>query len=216
MTGTPTMNCANQGRYRAGPQVLALAGVAALLLLSPSSARAVPVMADVVGCVGTSCTVEPIGGPVDVDPLGFTLEVEWGPEAIELLPDPPGGHWTVDLVFQFTGVHTGTEHWGVMTLLDHAGNPLALNEQFDDLNPCCNSPIRANYEVFHDNPADVGNSFFVRGLTIGLSDGSGVTTMQFVRAVFEPAAISAVPEPTTLTLLGAALAAAAWKRRRRD
>ena len=188
---------------------------ASLLITNASPAAAVPVLADAIGCIGLTCIVEPIGGPVAVDPLGFTLEVEWGPEHVELLPDPPGGHWLMDLDFEFTGVHGGLEHMGLVTLLDSAGNPLALNENFDDLNPLGVSSFTANYEIFVDNPADIDNSFFVRGFTLGLSDGSGVTTLHFVRATFSPAAIGTVPEPATIMLLGAAAGAAVLKRRRR-
>ena len=62
---------------------LSTALASAILLSSATTAVAVPVLAEVVGCTGGllgTCTVEPIGGPVDVDPLGFTLEVTWGPE----------------------------------------------------------------------------------------------------------------------------------------
>jgi hypothetical protein len=103
-----------------------------------------------------------------------------------------------------------------VTLLDHAGNPLALDENFDDLNPIGVSSFPANYEIFVDNPGELGNSFFIRGFTLALSDGSGVTTLQFIRAEFSPAAIGVqtVPEPATLIMLGVGAGVGVLKRRR--
>ena len=87
----------------------------AILLSSATMAVAVPVLADVVSCTGGllgTCTVEPTGGPVDVDPLGFTLEVTWGPDFILFTEDPFGGTQSghMQLFFTFTGTHDGTEH----------------------------------------------------------------------------------------------------------
>src|SRR5687768_10874465 len=106
-------------------------------------AAAAPIDAHVAGCVGDFCTAAPDGGPVSLDPLGFTLDVFWGPDFITLTEDPGGGHWNMQVLFQYTGTHSGLEHMGVATLLDAGGAPIgALNVQFDDLNPL----QRANYE----------------------------------------------------------------------
>ena len=119
--------------------------VAALSIMCVLPATALPIDAHVVGCVGDFCTAAPDGGPVAVDPLGFTLDAFWGPDIITLLEDPGGGNWNMQVLFQFTGTHTGLEHMGAITLLDAVGAPIAaLNVQFDDLNPL----QRANYEIF--------------------------------------------------------------------
>jgi hypothetical protein len=180
--------------------------VVAALFLS-TSAHAIPIAADVVGCVATACTAEPVGGPVDLDPNGFTLEVNWLPEFIALTENPPGGNWLLDLVFEFTGTHSGLEHMGVVTLLDLAGDPIgALNVQFDDL-----APLNvANYEIF--GPSD--QAFPMSGLTLALSDMQGVDTLQFVRAVFSPAVAGVVniPEPALPLLAGVACGLLAIRR----
>ena len=172
--------------------------VAALFLAT--SAHATPITGDVIGCIGDACTAEPIGGPVDLDPTGFTIEMTWfPPEFITLTENPPGGNWLLDLEFAFTGTHSGLEDMGVVTLLDLAGSPIAaLNVQFDDLNPLNN----ANYEIF--GPAD--QAFPLGGLTLALSSMPGVDTLQFVRARFLPAEIGVVdaPEPGLPLLAGVA------------
>jgi hypothetical protein len=161
---------------------------------------AAPIDAHVVGCIGDFCTAAPDGGPVSVDPTGFTLDVFWGPDFITLTEDPPGGHWIMQVLFQFTGTHTGLEHMGVVTLLDSTGAPIAaLNENFDDLNPL----QRANYEIF--GPLD--QPFDIYGFQMALSDGSGVDTMDWVSVSFTPATATTVPEPSVLALI--ALAAVA-------
>ena len=182
-----------------GASRIAVAVVAASLIGTLPSA-AIPIDAHVVGCIGDFCTAAPDGGPVAVDPLGFTLDAFWGPDVITLTDDPAGGHWNMQVLFQFTGTHTGLEHMGVVTLLDAVGAPIgALNVQFDDLNPL----QRANYEIF--GPLD--QPFPVYGFQMALSDGSGVDTMDWVSISFFPATATQVPEPTTMALI--ALAAVA-------
>ena len=60
--------------------------VAGVLFARP--AVAAPIAAHVVGCVGDSCTAAPDGGPVSIDPDGFTLDVFWGPGFIALTEAP--------------------------------------------------------------------------------------------------------------------------------
>jgi hypothetical protein len=176
-----------------------------------SAATAAPIESHVVGCAGDFCTAAPDGGPVAVDPTGFTLDAFWGADIIELAEDPGGGHWNMQVLFQFTGTHGGLEHFGTISLLDAAGLPIgALNVQFDDLNPL----QRANYEIF--GPLD--QPFPVYGFQLGLSDGSGVDTMDWVSVSFFPASATRVPEPAVIILvaLGAvALVARQIRRLRR-
>jgi hypothetical protein len=194
------------------PGLRATAFAAALLLSSANLAVADPVLADVVDCSGDllgTCTIEPVGGPVDVDPLGFTLEVTFSPVLL-FTPDPDGG--TQDgfmrLFFNFTGTHAGTEHLGDITFLDGLGNPiLDPNVGFDDLNPVA-GVVTVNYEIF-------GNSALISGFLLSLSDGSGVDTMQWTRATIFPTSLVEVPEPSVLWLLGAGLGLAFRRRRSR-
>ena len=191
---------------------LSAALASAILLSSATTAVAVPVLAEVVGCTGGplgTCTVEPIGGPVDVDPLGFTLEVTWGPEHILFTPDPGGGTQSglMKLFFNFTGTHEGTEHLGDITFLDAGGNPiLDPNVGFDDLNPVA-GVVTANYEIF-------GASTFIHGFTLSLSEGSGVDSMQWTGGTIFPASLVQVPEPSILLLLGAGFGLAVRRRSR--
>lgn len=182
----------------------------ALFLGSAHIAVADPVLAEVVSCTGGllgTCTVEPVGGPVDVDPLGFTLEVTWGPDVLLFTPDPGGGTQVglMRLYFDFTGTHEGTEHLGNIAFLDDDGNPIAdPNVGFDDLNPVA-GVVTANYEIF-------GGSALIHGFTLGLSDGSGVDTMAWTRATIFPTSLVEVPEPSILLLLGAGVAVALRRR----
>jgi hypothetical protein len=194
-------NVANSSCLR----VLALA--AAIVFYSNATAVAVPIPSEVIACVADSCTIEPIGGPVAVDPLGFTLDVEWGPDFL-LLNEDPGGHGLMNLFFTFTGVHDGTENLGEITLLDSAGNPIpGLNVSIDDLNadPIAGT-VRWNYEIF-------GPSAFLHGFSMALGDGSGVDTMAWTGARIFPAELVEVPEPSLLCLLGAGLGLALRRRR---
>ena len=197
--------------HGAGWAHLRVAVLASALVLSGTTmATAVPVLAEVTGCTGGllgTCTVEPIGGPVDVDPLGFTLEVTWGPDFLLFTPDPGGGtqQGLMRLFFDYTGNHDGTEHLGDITFLDAGGNPiLDPNVGFDDLNPVA-GVVTANYEIF-------GNSAFLHGFTLSLGDGSGVDTMRWTRATIFPTSLVQVPEPSVLLLLGAGLGLAVRKR----
>jgi hypothetical protein len=184
--------------------------VGAILLGSATTASAVPVLAEVVGCSGGllgTCTVEPIGGPVEVDPLGFTLEVTWGPEFLLFTPDPGGGtqQGLMKLFFNYTGEHEGTEHLGDITFLDAGGNPiLDPNVGFDDLNPVAGE-VTANYEIF-------GASAFIHGFTLSLSDGSLVDTMHWTGATIYPTSLVQVPEPAIVLLLGAGVGLALRRR----
>lgn len=184
----------------------------AFLFGSANSAGAVPVFADVVSCSGGllgTCTVEPVGGPVDVDPLGFTLEVDFS-AVLLFTPDPGGGsqQGSMRLFFDFTGTHDGTEGLGNITFLDVLGNPiLDPNVGFDDLNPVA-GVVTVNYEIF-------GDSAFIGGFTLSLSDGSGVDSMQWTRATIFPTSLVPVPEPSVLWLLGAGLALALRRARAR-
>ncbi len=191
-----------------GSRVCFVAIALAAVVGTAVPATAAPIASHVIGCVGTVCSAEPDGGPVAVDPLGFTLDAFWGADFIELDEDPGGGHWNMRVLFQFTGVHGGLEHFGVISLLDAGGAAIgALNVQFDDLNPL----QQANYEIF--GPLD--QPFRVYGFQLALSDGSGVDTMDWVRVTFSPASVPSVPEPATacLVVLGAV---AALRRRRRQ
>jgi hypothetical protein len=182
----------------------------ALFLSSATMAGAVPVLAEVTGCSGGllgTCTVEPIAGPVDVDPLGFTLEVMWGPDFLLFTPDPGGGtqQGLMKLFFNFTGTHEGTEHLGDITFLDAGGNPiLDPNVGFDDLNPVAGE-VRANYEIF-------GAAAFIHGFTLSLSEGSGVDTMQWTGATIYPTSLVQVPEPSILLLIGTGVGLAIRRR----
>ena len=184
----------------------------ALFLSSATMAVAVPILAEVVSCTGGllgTCTVEPIGGPVDVDPLGFTLEVMWGPDFLLFTPDPGGGsqQGLMHLFFNFTGTHEGTEHLGDITFLDAGGNPiLDPNVGFDDLNPVA-GVVTANYEIF-------GSSAFIHGFSLSLSEGSGVDSMQWTGATIWPTSLVEAPEPSALWLLGAGLGLVFRRRRR--
>lgn len=206
-TVPPARNAATWARL---PLSAALAS--AILLSSATTAGAVPVLAEVVGCTGGllgTCTVEPIGGAVDVDPLGFTLEVTWGPEHILFTPDPGGGTQSglMKLFFNFTGTHEGTEHLGDITFLDAGGNPiLDPSVGFDDLNPVA-GVVTANYEIF-------GASTFIHGFTLSLSEGSGVDSMQWTGGTIFPASLVQVPEPSILLLLGAGFGLAVRRRSR--
>lgn len=182
--------------------------LALALAAHASPATALPIDAHVVGCLGDICTAAPEDGPVPVDPLGFTLDVFWGPDVIALAEDPGGGHWNMQVLFQFTGEHTGLEHFGSISLLDDAGMPIAaLNVQFDDLNPL----QRANYEIF----GALDQPFPVYGFQLGSSDGSGVDTMDWVSVSFFPATAGTVPEPSVVVLVALAAAAIVTRQIRR-
>jgi hypothetical protein len=203
-----TVPAALRRNFRARLRVLTLGS--AIFLSTATMAGAVPVLAEVVGCSGGllgTCTVEPIGGPVDVDPLGFTLEVMWGPDFLLFTPEPGGGtqQGRMTLSFNFTGTHEGTEHLGDITFLDAGGNPIVdPNVGFDDLNPVAGE-VRANYEIF-------GAAAFIHGFTLSLSEGSGVDTMQWTGATIYPTSLVQVPEPSILLLIGTGVGLAIRRR----
>jgi hypothetical protein len=192
------MKCCALGVTQRRSSVLTRITTIAVLVAGVAMAgpvEAAPIDSHVVGCLAGACTAAPDGGPVAVDPLGFTLDAFWGPEVIVLDENPAGGHWNMRVLYQFTGTHTGLEHMGAITLLDAAGLPIgALNVQFDDLNPL----QQANYEIF--GPLD--QPFSVYGFQLAPSDGSGVDTMDWVSVTFFPATAPAVPEPALALLVG--------------
>jgi PEP-CTERM motif-containing protein len=186
-----------------------LFSAAAAFLLSTSAVAHAAVIPATVTCALGACTVTPDAGPIAVDPTGFTLDVDWTPQDIVLSGLTNHDWWALNLVFDFTGIWNGTEHFGPITLLDELGAVVPnLNPQFDDVN----FPITANYQIFN-NGADF-EEFFVRGLHLAPSDGSGVDTLDFTAAVFRPASVreNQVPEPVSILLLGAGLAAVARRR----
>ncbi len=174
-----------------------------------------------VSCLGTLCTITPTGGPVNVDPLGFTLDVDWSPQHIELFPNDSSPDWRLKLFFTFTGTHDTTENFGVIDLVDEFGNPTDPNVQFDDSNfDNTAKTLVANYEIFNPNPFDPTDPPFIsHGLTLANSDGSGVTTLQWTKAEISPAEVGVwenpIPEPSTLLLFGSGLAVLGWWRYRK-
>jgi hypothetical protein len=186
---------------RAGVQVAA--AVLALLLPGASTTTAAPIFADVIGCVGLTCIVEPIGGPVDLDPASFTLEVEWS-STLQYLDLEDRG--LMRLTFEYTGEHEGTEHFSNITLLDPSGNPIpSLIGAFDDANPVAGI-LTATFDIF-------GPEALLGGFRLGPSDGSGVDTLRWTRATIFPSELVEVPEPSALLLLSAGLGMAAMRRR---
>ena len=178
-------------------RVLTLA--TAVFFCGSALAIGAPINAEVISCVADTCTIEPVDGPVNVDPLGFTMDVVWGPNYL-LLNEDPGGHGFMRLFFNFTGVHEGTEHLGNIVLRDAAGLPIpGLDVEFDDLNPVA-GVVTANYEIF-------GPSSFLHGFSLSLSEGSGVDTMEWTGATIFPAELVRVrvPEPSVLCLFAAGL-----------
>ena len=193
-----------------------LSTAAAAFLLSTSAVAHAAVIPATVTCALGACTVTPNAGPIAVDPTGFTLDVDWTPQDIVLSGLENGDWWALQLLFDFTGINDGTEHFGAITLLDEFGAVVPnLNVQFDDIHVVGNS-FTANYQIFNDG-ADF-EEFFVRGQQLALSDGSGVDTLDFTAAVFSPASVreNEVPEPVSILLLGAGLAAVARRRFRPD
>jgi len=167
-----------------------------------------------VSCPTQTCVVQPVGGPVAVDPAGFTLDVDWSPQLMKLLGIQQNDWWSLVFFFTFTGTHDGTEHFGAVTLLDDNGDPVTdVNPQFDDTN-IVGSTIEARYQIFN-NGADL-QTFLVQGLQLGASDGDGVRTLEWTEARFYPAALvdGAVPEPAAMLLLGLGLFGAGAVRRR--
>lgn len=190
----------------------------ALLMMSSSASAAV--ISSGITCVLQTCTVEPDGGPVAVDPGGFTLEVAWSSQMLELLGVIDSGDWwALNLEFDFTGAHGGVDNWGVITLLDQMGNAIGfgdgLNPQFDDSNPVGNT-LMVNYEIHNSGLAN--QNHFIYGFRLALSDSPGLVTMDWVSARFSPAAVHIAPvaERATLLLLGVGLGAAGLRRYRRS
>jgi hypothetical protein len=182
-----------------------LSTVLALLLAGASTTTAAPIFADVIGCGGLTCIVEPVGGPVDLDPTSFTLEVEWSQTLQYLDLDDRG---LMRLIFEYTGEHQGTEHFSNITLRDPSGNPIpSLTVGFDDANPVAGI-LTATFDIF-------GPEALLGGFSLDPSDGSGVDTLRWTRATIFPTELVQVPEPSALLLLSAGLGMAAMRCRRK-
>jgi hypothetical protein len=181
------------------------AAVLALLLPGASTTTAAPIFADVIGCGGLTCIVEPVGGPVDLDPTSFTLDVEWSQMLHYLDLDDRG---VMRLIFEYTGEHEGTEHFSNITLLDHSGSAIpSLTVAFDDANPLAGI-LTATFDI-------IGPEALLGGFRLGPSDGSGVDTLRWTRATIFPTELAQVPEPSALLLLAAGLGMAAMRCRRK-
>jgi hypothetical protein len=197
-----TSSVCGRARTWARPIVAGMAAAAWLYSASPARASTI---SSVTGCVAMTCTIEPVAGPVDVDPTGFSLDVEWS-EILHFFEDA-GGHGLMRLYFEYTGIHDGTEFFGHISFVDTAGNPLLTPDaEFDDSTAIAGL-LTANYEIF-------GPESFLGGFSLDLSDGSGVDTLRWTSATIWPAQIETVPEPSALLLLGAGAGIAAWRRYR--
>lgn len=211
-TRTPSSDTSRRSqRFSSTRTAILLAG---LMLAGSATAGAAPI-ASTASCIGQTCYVEPIGGPLNVAPAGFSLDLAWPPQYVELLGVMQAGDWwALILTFTFTGTHDGTESWGVITLLDCLGLQVpGINPQFDDSNAVGNT-LSVNYQIFNAG-ADF-QSYIVQGLQLASGDGSGVATMQFVSARFSPAAVGTkhVPAPPEVLLLCAGVVAAGVRRLR--
>ena len=185
---------------------LSVAGMTVLAWFYSAVPARASIISTVTGCVAMTCTIEPVGGPVDVDPTGFTLDVEWS-EILHFFEDA-GGHGFMRLHFEYTGTHDGTESFGHISFFDTGGNPLLTPDgEFDD-SAAAAGLLTANYEVF-------GPESLLGGFSLETSDGSGVDTLRWTSATISPAQIDAVPEPSALLLIAAGAGVAALRRRYR-
>jgi hypothetical protein len=186
-------------------RIKAATAVVALVFCWESQASAAPILAEVTSCTDLTCIVEPLTGPVDVDPTSFTLDVELR-EILRYIDLDDRG--LMRLTFEYTGEHDGTELFGNITFLDPIGNPipaLTLIGQFDDSNP-----VAGILTVSFDT---VGSEALLSGFQLALSDGSGVDTLQWTRATIFPTELVPVPEPSVLLLWGAGVGIAMKRRR---
>jgi hypothetical protein len=190
---------ANWPRIKIATAVLAL-----FLYGGATSTASAAIITEVIGCLALTCVVEPIGGPVAVDPTSFTLEVAWS-EVLRLLDLDDRG--LLRLTFEFSGEHEGTEHFSDVELLDTLGNPIPTRAAgFDDAHAGVGILI-ASFDITR------GPEAFLGGFRLGPSDGSGVDTLQWTRADIYPTELVPVPEPSTLILLTAGLGLTAMRRR---
>ena len=202
MQTTPSVPVRARRRFR--PIV---AGVIAVMWFYAASPAHASVISSVTSCVAMTCTVEPIGGPVPVDPTGFTLDVEWS-EILHLFEDP-GGHGLMRLTFEYTGTHDTTEFFQHISFLDAAGNPIfAPDAEFDD-SVAIGGVLTAHYEIF-------GPESFLGGFSLEPSDGSAVDTLRWISATISPAQVETVPEPSLLILMGVGAGIAVVRRRYRS
>jgi hypothetical protein len=192
-----------------------------IAVFTTSAAIADTIPASITGDDGSTFVIEPDGGPAAVNPNGFTLDVDWTPEHIELAPPSDDrGEWLLRLIFEFTGTHDTTENFGQVVLTDHMGGPItALNVQFDD-SDTSGTALTANYEIF--GPDDDDTIFFVHDLHLAQSDGSGVDTLNLTSIEFSPRIGTVgrgiwvmIPEPSAITLATLCLLSLGMSRRRR-
>ncbi|MEL7538939.1 MAG: PEP-CTERM sorting domain-containing protein [Pseudomonadota bacterium] len=199
-----------------------------LALLFSQTAIATPINASV-SCAMNSCDITPIGGPVALDNTGFTIEADWSPQHIELgEPADDRGEWLLQMRFDVTGTVTASdslETIGFSDFTDKNGVPI-LPIQFDDVNFVqATGTLFVNFEIFGP---DTLSTFLAHGLNLQQSSFVALNGTTITSFAFRDADIStsmgtavagvwptAVPEPTTLALIGLGLTAIALMRRRR-
>ena len=130
--------------------------VSITLIASPVNA----LLMSSVSCGATTCTITPDGSPVSLaDPTSFSLDVDWSPQHIELIPPfDDRGEWLFKLNFAVasgTAINDGL--MGDVVLNEMGAVPIGdLNVQIDDLNQI-GTNITVNYQIF--GPDSPGNFF---------------------------------------------------------